>query len=204
MSDRIQIRMATPADAAALRAIYAPYVRRTAITFEYALPTEQEFGGRIQNTLTRYPYLVAQRDGVPLGYAYAGRFNGRQAYDWAVETSIYLAMEARGKGLGRTLYDALEEILGAQGVLNCNACIATCQGEDRHLPVGSVPFHQRMGYHLVGRFAKCGYKFGTWYDMIWMEKHLAAHPALPQRFIPLEEMEAQWWGYERTIDLEQG
>ena len=91
--------MATPADAAALRAIYAPYVRRTAITFEYALPTEQEFGGRIQNTLTRYPYLVAQRDGVPLGYAYAGRFNGRQAYDWAVETSIYLAMEARGKGL---------------------------------------------------------------------------------------------------------
>ena len=83
MSDRIQIRMATPADAAALRAIYAPYVRRTAITFEYALPTEQEFGGRIQNTLTRYPYLVAQRDGVPLGYAYAGRFNGRQAYDWA-------------------------------------------------------------------------------------------------------------------------
>ena len=86
----IQIRAAVPTDAPALLAIYAPYVEQTAITFEYDVPAEAEFTRRIADTLQNYPYLVAEQDGVPVGYAYAGKFHERAAYDWSVETSIYV------------------------------------------------------------------------------------------------------------------
>ena len=92
----ILIRPASPADAQALLAIYTPYVVQTAITFEYDVPTPVEFTARIAATLEKYPYLVAEQDGVPVGYAYAGAFHERAAYDWSVETSIYVEQHQKG------------------------------------------------------------------------------------------------------------
>lgn len=180
----IVVRAATPEDAPALLAIYAPYVRETAITFEYEVPSEAEFRDRIAHTLQKYPYLVAEQAGKLLGYAYAGPFHGRAAYDWAVETSIYIDGNCRKLGLGRLLHNALQTALQAQGILNMEACIACPNGaDDEHLTRNSIQFHTHLGYRPVGEFVQCGYKFGCWYNMMWMEKHIGAHaqPQLPIR-----------------------
>ena len=173
------IRVATTKDAVALLNIYAPYVENTAITFEYMVPTLEEFTERIRRTLEKYPYLVAEQDGKLLGYAYAGVFYPREAYGWAVETSVYVAQECRNKGLGKVLYNALEKALAMQNIINLNACIAYPIDEDEYLTTDSAKFHEKMGYHLVGEFHKCGYKFNRWYNMIWMEKHIKMHEERP-------------------------
>ena len=169
------IRSAVPEDAPALLAIYAPYVETTAITFEYEVPTVEEFRRRIEKTLTFYPYLVAEEEGTILGYAYAGAFHERAAYAWGVEVSIYVVQNARGRGLGRALYAELERLLKEMGILNLNASIAYPEQEDEHLTCASIHFHRRMGYEWVGQFRNCGYKFGRWYHMVWMEKIIGEH-----------------------------
>ena len=182
------VRAAAPEDAAALLEIYAPYVEKTAITFEYAVPSPEEFAGRIARTLERYPYLAAEAEGRIMGYAYAGPFKERAAYDWAVETTVYVREEAKRQGVGRTLYAALERCLAAQGVLNLNACVACPEREDEYLTRDSVDFHRRMGYGLAGEFRQCGCKFGRWYNMVWMEKHIGLHPADPPPVKPFSEV----------------
>lgn len=127
---RPRIRAATPDDAEALLAIYAPYVRDTAITFEYEVPSREEFAGRIAATLARYPYLAAEREGRAEGYAYVSPFSERAAYGWSVETSIYVDRSLRRGGVGRALYEALEASLRAMGILNANACIGVPRAED--------------------------------------------------------------------------
>ena len=171
----ITIRTATLSDAQALLNIYAPYVEYTAITFEYDVPSVEEFAFRIKNTLQKYPYLVAEKNGRLLGYAYASPFHERPAYDWAVETSIYVDQNIKHQGIGRRLHDALEDALRSQGILNMNACIAYPEAEDEYLTKNSVEFHTHMGYRLVGEFHKCGYKFNRWYNMVWMEKLIGEH-----------------------------
>lgn len=171
----MRIRPATPDDAAALLAIYAPYVTDTAITFEYEVPTEEEFRRRIERVSEKYPYLVAEEEGHIVGYAYASAFKERAAYQWAVETSIYVDRQGKRKGIGRRLHDALEEALKMQGILNMNACISYVEPEDEYLNLDSVRFHERMGYSKVAHFHLCGKKFGRWYDMIWMEKLIGEH-----------------------------
>ena len=175
MDNKIIIRTASAADAPALLKIYRPYVENTAITFEYDVPSTEEFTSRIQHTLRKYPYLVAEEKGTLLGYAYAGPFHERPAYDWAVETSIYVDQSLKHRGIGRMLHDALETALRKQGILNMNACIAYPPKEDEHLDKNSVEFHTHMGYRLVGEFHKCGYKFNHWYNMVWMEKLIGEH-----------------------------
>ena len=160
-----------------LLAIYAPYVTDTSITFEYEVPTVETFKERIMTTLERYPYLVALIDDVPVGYAYASCFKIRAAYDWAVETSVYVRQDLHGQGIGKALYEALERVLARQHVTNINACITYPN------PV-SERFHEAMGYHKAAHFTQCGFKHGQWHDMIWMEKHLCEHPARPEPFIP--------------------
>lgn len=172
---KIQIRIATIQDAEALLAIYAPYVENTAITFEYTAPSVEEFAGRIHHVMARYPYLIAEANEEILGYAYASAFHSRAAYDWAVEVSIYVKRDKKRMGIGGTLYEALERILSAQNILNLNACIAYPEDEDEYLTKDSVAFHQHFGYHMVGEFHQCGYKFNRWYNMVWMEKHIGAH-----------------------------
>ena len=185
------IRVATPDDAEEILAIYAPYVKNTVITFEYEVPSLEEFKGRIQNTLEKYPYIVAEKDGEILGYAYTGAFKGRAAYDWAVETTIYLKENAKGMGLGRKLYEALENISKAQHIINMNACIGYPEVEDEYLTKNSAQYHKHLGYSMVGEFHKCGYKFGRWYNMVWMEKMIGEHPDQPEPFIPFSELSAE-------------
>ncbi len=171
----VTIRIATEEDAEAILAIYAKYIEQTAITFEYDVPSIEEFRGRIRNTLKRFPYLAAEKDGKIVGYAYVSPFKERAAYDWAVETSIYVDMKQKRGGIGRMLYEELERILKKQGILNVNACIAYPQVEDEYLTKDSVKFHEKLGYHMVGTFHQCGYKFNRWYDMVWMEKFIGEH-----------------------------
>ena len=122
----LQIRMAATADAEELLNIYAPYVLKTAITFEYDVPSVEEFRSRIADTLTRFPYLAAIKDGKIVGYAYVSPFKSRAAYDWAVETSIYVDENCRGGGVGHRLYEALEEILRPQHILLSLIHISSC------------------------------------------------------------------------------
>lgn len=171
----ITIRSAVPDDAEALLAIYAPYVSDTAITFELEPPSLDEFRRRIEAIGARYPYLVAEAGGEPVGYAYVGEFHAREAYACSAETAIYLRRDQRGKGVGRRLYQALEQSCARRGITNLYACIAYVEPEDEYLTQASVRFHERMGYHLAGRFRKCARKFGRWYDMVYMEKFIAAH-----------------------------
>lgn len=182
------IRTAVPEDAPRLLEIYAPYVEKTVITFEYDVPSLEEFRGRMQHILEKYPYLVEMKDGEILGYAYAGAFVGRAAYDWSAETTIYMDMQVRHHGLGGRLYAALENALREMHVLNLNACIGVPKTPDEYLTTNSADFHAHIGYQLVGRFHDSGYKFGRWYDMIWMEKMLAPHPDKPAPVVPYREV----------------
>ena len=168
----IRIRPAEERDIPAMLAVYAPYVEETAVSFEYAVPSPEEFRARLARVQGFYPWLVAEQEGRVLGYAYASRFHPRAAYDWSVEVSIYLGRQERGRGLGRQLYEALEAMLRAQNVLSAYACIAHTETPDEYLDHASIRFHERMGYRLTGTFPNCGYKFGRWYGMVWMEKRL--------------------------------
>lgn len=189
----VRVRLARIEDAATLAAIYEPYVRETAITFEYVPPTVEEFAERMRKTMGFYPYLVAELDGRPVGYAYAGTFKGRPAYDWAVETSIYVTQGHAGEGIGRALHDMLEVLLRAQGILNMYACIAVPDGEDDEtLTRNSQHFHEHMGYRLVGEFYRCGFKGGRWYDMVWMEKMIGEHRADQPPVTPFPEVAAAY------------
>lgn len=169
------IRDAKLEDAERILEIYAYYVENTAISFEYDVPTLSEFQDRMKNTMKRYPYLVVEKDGKIQGYTYAHPFVGRAAYGWSCELTIYLDHRAKRAGLGRMLYEELEKRLSAMGILNLYACIGYLEVEDEYLNKNSAEFHAHLGFVKVGEFHKCGYKFGRWYDMIWMEKIIGKH-----------------------------
>ena len=171
----ITIRGAQMEDAGRLLEIYSYYVEHTAITFEYESPSLDEFRARMEKTMARYPYLVLEEGGVLRGYAYTGTFIDRRAYDWSCEVTIYLDRNATGKGMGRRLSGALEDALKKMGILNLYACIAYPEQCDEYLTTNSADFHAHLGFEKVGEFHKCGYKFGRWYHMIWMEKMIGEH-----------------------------
>lgn len=169
------IRSALPDDAGRILEIYSYYIENTAITFEIDVPSPDELKKRITKTLARYPYLVLEEDGRIEGYAYAGVFYDRAAYDHSCEVTIYLDRNSHGKGYGRLLYGELEKELKARGIINLYACIADPVVEDGHLTSNSEQFHAHLGYVKNGEFHKCGYKFGRWYNMIYMEKIIGEH-----------------------------
>ena len=171
----IRIRNATLEDASQILKIYDYYVTYTAITFEYETPSLDEFRERMEKTMRRYPYLVIEKDGDIQGYAYAGAFVGRAAYDWSCELTVYLAPDAQKCGMGRMIYEALEAKLRKMGILNLYACIGYPETEDEYLTKNSAAFHAHLGFEQVGKFHQCGYKFGRWYHMIWMEKIIGEH-----------------------------
>lgn len=171
----VTIREAVTADAKAIQAIYAPYVEQTAVTYEYNVPTEDEFRRRIETVKQKYPWIVAEKDEKIIGFAYASAFKPRDAYQWAVETSIYVKSDMKRCGIGRKLHEALKQQLKAQGILNMNACISFIDPEDEYLTLDSVRFHEKLGYKKVAHFHQCGKKFGRWYDMIWMEEIIGEH-----------------------------
>ena len=183
-----EIRTAKKEDAPRLLEIYDYYVTRTAVSLEYVTPSLEEFTGRMERTLQKYPYLVLVEDGRIQGYAYAGPFKGRAAYAWSSEISIYLDHRAVKRGLGRMLSEALEAELKKMGVLNIYGCIAYPETEDEYLTTNSADYHRHLGFETVGVFHRCACKFGRWYNMIWMEKTIGEHPDRPDpvRFHPAE------------------
>ncbi len=178
MTDLI-IRFATPADAEALVAIYAPYILNTAITYEYEVPSAVEFAERIETYSRKYPYLVAELDGTPVGYAYACPLGTRPAFDWAVETAIYIREDCKGLGIGKALYEKLEVILKAMGIRTMTAAVASVAHNDPYLTDASISFHLRMGFTPVGTFKNVGCKFGRWYDLTWLEKTIGRYEIDP-------------------------
>lgn len=186
------IRAATISDVKRLLEIYAYYVENTAITFEYAVPSIDEYKNRMEKTLKRYPYLVIEKDNRIQGYAYAEAFVGRAAYDWSCELTIYLEHNAQKSGLGRKLYEALEEALKAMGILNLYACIGYSKVEDEYLNHNSADFHNHLGFKQVGYFSKCGYKFNRWYDVIWMEKIIGTHSQNQSGVVQFQNLAAQF------------
>ena len=161
----MSIRLACEADLPQILAIYAPYVTNTSYSLEYTVPTLEEFTQRFQQITQQFPWLVWEEADCVLGYAYGSLPFHRAGYRWDGEVSIYLHPDAHRKGIGRKLYTALEEIMRRQGYQTLYAII-TAANE------GSVAFHQALGYHQTARFPHCGYKFGTWYDVLWLEKPL--------------------------------
>lgn len=187
------LRLATPADAAELLKIYAPFVEsedRTLsdVSFEYIVPDVEEFAGRIKEISTFYPYIVCEHEGRLLGYVYAHPYIQREAYQWGAEVTIYLAPAGQEAGLGRMMYTALENLLRLQGIVVTYACITA---SNEH----SVKMHEACGYKIIGTFNNTGFKHGHWLDMVWMEKRIAELPAVPLPIksvqkIPAEQLEA--------------
>ena len=175
----LTLRFATPADAEALVAIYAPYILKTAITYEYEIPSVAEFARRIETYSAKYPYLVAELDGAPVGYAYACPLGSRPAFDWSVETAIYIREDCKGMGIGKALYQKLEAILKTMGIRTMTAAVATVEREDPYLTNASLAFHLRMGFVPVGTFHHAGCKFGRWYDLTWLEKAIGEYEEDP-------------------------
>jgi phosphinothricin acetyltransferase len=188
MTDALTIRFATPADAEALVMIYAPYVLNTAITYEYVIPTPEEFAQRIQTYSRKHPYLVAEIQGIPVGYAYACPLGSRPAFDWAVETAIYVREDCRGMGVGKALYEKLEAILKVMGIRTVTAAVASVDHEDPYLTDASIRFHLTMGYTPVGTFHNAGCKFGRWYDLTWLEKAIGSYESDPPAVKSMDEI----------------
>lgn len=176
----MKIRLAGPEDAPALLAIYAQSIN-TQITFEYALPTEAEFRGRILETSARYPYLVAEEAGQVIGYAYAHALRERLAYQWTAELSIYLDASAQGRGLGKTLYERLMELLKLQGIQGVYGCVTAPNP-------ASEALHRSLGFRLSGTFHRSGYKNGRWWDVLWFEKEIGDYGAEPQPLVPFPQL----------------
>ena len=158
-SPAFRFRLATLDDAPALLSIYAPYVEKTAISFEYDVPSLDEFRRRIADISRKYPYLVAEdENGQLLGYAYTHTFIARKAYDHCAESTIYLALDARKHGLGKRFYRALEELSLAQNIYNLYACIGEPLGaDDEFLSDNSIRFHEDMCFRRIGVFTRSGY-----------------------------------------------
>ena len=185
-----RLRTVTPDDAPALLKIYAPYVEETAISFEYDVPSVDEFRRRMADVSQKYPYLAAEdASGRLLGYAYTHDFIPRAAYDHCAEATIYVDPSLRRSGLGKSLYGALEDISRAQNLFNLYACIGEPIVPDEYLTDNSIRFHEHLGFRRIGVFERCGYKFGRWYNMVWAEKLLGAHPAQPQPVIPFPQLD---------------
>jgi L-amino acid N-acyltransferase YncA len=164
-----RIRVAMPADADQIQAIYAPIVRDTTISFEDEPPTAEEMAGRIAGTLSTHPYLVCEEDGRVLGYIYASAFRARAAYRWSVETTVYIDGRTRRSGVGRALYVALLPILRRQGCHSAFAGIA--------LPnAGSAGLHETLGFRSVGVYQDVGFKHGQWCDVGWWRLGLSDGP----------------------------
>ena len=160
------VRIATEADADAIAAIYEPYVRETAISFEEVPPTPSEMARRLTSTLDTYPYLVFDDGECVLGYAYGSVHRPKPAYRWSVETTVYAARHAYRRGIGRALYTELLDLLTRQGFHSAYAGIVPPNEN-------SVGLHESMGFIYLGTFAEIGFKHGAFHDLGWWHRTLA-------------------------------
>lgn len=156
------IRLATEQDATQVLEIYAPFCGNSPVSFEFQPPTLDEMQQRITKVLQRLPWLVCERYGEIVGFAYAVAHRERAAYQWSVEVSVYIRPAERRLGIGRALYTSLFQVLVLQGYYNAFAGVT--------LPnAGSVRLHQVMGFQPVGIYRGVGYKCNAWHDVAWFE-----------------------------------
>ena len=167
----VTVRSASRADAAAILAVYTPYILETPITFEEAVPSVEHFAERVAPS-PLHPWFVAERDGAVLGYAYAAPFNYRPAYRWSVETTVYIAREHHRQGIGAMLYRRLIADLEALGYVNAVALITASN-------TGSIAMHERLGFAEVGRWPRIGFRLGAWQDVVILQRSLAPHRIPP-------------------------
>jgi L-amino acid N-acyltransferase YncA len=175
------IRFVRLDDAAAIAAIYAPYVTDTPISFETAPPTPEEMRGRIERYTARHPWLVYEARGRVLGYAYSSRHHERAAYDWSCEVSVYVDRSMHRHGIGRALYTSLLEALRRLGYYTALA------GVTEPNP-GSIGLHEAMGFRRAGVNRNVGYKDGRWWDVAYLKLPLQekyGHPEAPPRRMDL-------------------
>jgi phosphinothricin acetyltransferase len=176
------IRLAGDSDVAAITEIYRPIVESTTISFETEPPDQEEMRRRIGETLPSYPWLVCDSNGKVAGYAYATKHRVRAAYQWSVDTSVYVHRDCRRQGIGRGLYMSLFGLLGAQGYFNAYAGIA--------LPnPGSVALHECVGFQTLGVYRHVGYKLGAWHDVGWWQLAIREHEVSPQRPLDLRTIQ---------------
>jgi len=168
----MMIRLATIHDAEQILEIYAPYIQTTSISFEMIVPSKEEMEKRIELVLVNNPWIVFQEGKSIVGYAYASKHCERAAYKWAVDVSIYIAQDCRGKGIGKALYTALISILRLQGYCNVYAGIGLPNDS-------SVGIHEYFGFSKIAHFNNVGYKFGQWHDVGWWEMILQQHRPEP-------------------------
>lgn len=161
------VRKVNDGDYKAILDIYSYYVANTAVSFEFDVPSDDEFRGRVKTISSRYPYIVAVEDGEIVGYAYGSEaYNERAACKWDSDVSVYVRQGCHGKGIGRTLYEKLEQMLKMLGYVTVYALIT---GENE----GSCRFHEAMGYERVATIPKTGFKMGRWHDIFFYSKQLA-------------------------------
>lgn len=178
----VRIRLASDGDAEAIAAIYRPVVETTAISFETIAPDRDEISHRLSETMTEYPWLVCERDGQIAGYAYATRHRVRQAYQWSVDTSVYIDDTHQRSGVGRGLYQSLFAILAAQGFFNAFAGIA--------LPnPASVGLHEAMGFEKLGVYRNVGFKLGEWRDVGWWQLQLRPYETTPVALLAVADVQ---------------
>ena len=159
------IRAATLSDVEKILEIYAPYVLGSTATFEYDVPALSDFTRRFLDITQQFPWLVWEEDGTILGYAYASRPFSRAAYSWCAEPTVYLRPEGQGRGIAAGLYRQLETLLLEQGYQVLYALVTEENAR-------SVRFHQKQGYEIRAHFPDCGFKFGRWLGLYWLEKRL--------------------------------
>jgi len=169
MASALNIRRATEADAPGLLAIYGPFVEHTAVSFETVVPTVEEFAARIAKSLNGWQYLVAERDGRAVGYAYGSMHRERAAYRFSAEVSAYVDPACHRQGIGRSLYLRLFDDLAAKGY--CNAFAGITLPND-----ASVGLHKAVGFEPIGVFRTIGWKFDRWHDVAWMQRALRDRP----------------------------
>ncbi|MFA6060262.1 MAG: N-acetyltransferase family protein [Taibaiella sp.] len=189
MENNFEIRLIKENDASAILEIYKPYVLNTAITFEYDVPTIDEYLERIKVNTSEYPWLVCTLNEKIIGYAYASKFRYRTAYQWSPESTIYLSPDVQGKGIARILYKTLFSILELQGYFNVYAGVAIPNAKSEGL-------HLAVGFTEIGVFKNIGYKLGRWHDTRWFQlilKEHESHPAPPEKI----------GGIENTPELKQ-
>ncbi len=190
------LEQAEPCDAAALLEIYAPYVKNTAVTFECSVPSVSEFERRIAAIGGFYPYLkLMDLKGRIQGYAYLCSFHPREAYRYCAETCIYLSPMVQGRRLGTMMYECLERCalkMNLRKLYSCIAVLNAAQSSDPYLSDASYEFHLKSGFAECGRFEKCGYKFGRWYSMAWMQKDLKDQNEEPRPLLPFCQVLKQY------------
>ena len=173
----IRLRFASCNDAGKLLDIYSEYID-TPITFEYTLPSTEEFRERISNIISFYPYIVCEKDDEPIGYAYAHRHMERVAYQWNAELSVYIKKNFTSKGLGKILYSALMEILKLQGIRTVYGCVTVPNEKSEAL-------HTGLGFRQIGIYRNAGYKNGEWRDVRWYEKQIGDYNQKPLSIVSL-------------------